>query len=348
MKPLSRRETLASTLALSALAVSSRLSLAAKAAQPLSGWREAVLIVPDLASWVDVLTEVGGWQLAWKGAPDSSLNALWSLPKRALTEQVLMRNRMADSGMLRLVVVTGAPQRRIRPYDQAWETGGISALDVRVPDMEATCRAVEARGWDGVADPVRYTAYGKDVSQWVARSPDGIRFSFIQRIAPPLPNAAELTPWGRVTNTAIIVRDLEASRNFFGKVLGMKQISQEKSVGGDGPNVMGMPWNFQRSLKIDICGFKGETPGDGPIELISMVDAQGRDHSANARPPNLGSAALRFIVPDVAAIAAMCKAGGFAPAAPVQAITLPPYGSTKAFAVSGPDGVWLEFIEQAA
>jgi catechol 2,3-dioxygenase-like lactoylglutathione lyase family enzyme len=346
MKTLSRREALTLSLALPALVASSG-GLKAMAANSIGGWREAVLIVPQPAPWIEVLTVVGGWEVAWRGAPDKILNALWSLPKDAVTEQVLMRNTVAPSGMLRLVTVTGAPQQRIRPYDQAWETGAINALDLRVTDMEATCRALDSRGWDAVSDPVRYTAYGKDVSQWAPRSPDGIRLSFIQRIAPPLPDTSELRPWGRAANAAIIVKDMDASRAFFGTVLAMKQISQTNSVGGDGPNVMGFPWEFQRSLKVDIAGFLGEGATESAVELISMPQARGRDYSANARPPNLGTAALRYIVPDVAAVAALCKTGGVAPSAPIQEVTIPPFGQVKAFAVSSPDGVWIEFIEHA-
>lgn len=346
MKILSRREALTSSLALAAIAGSSRAGLAAATGNPVGGWREAVLIVPQLAPWIEVLTVVGGWEVAWRGAPDKSLNHLWSLPKDAVTEQALLRNVAAQSGMIRLVVVTGAPQRRIRPYDQAWETGGIEAVDLRVTDMEAACRALESRGWDAASDPVRYTAYGRDVSQWAPRSPDGIRLSFIQRIAPPLADTSELKPWGRAANAAMIVKDMAASQAFFGKVLGLKQVSQTNTVGGDGANVMGLPWEFQRSLKVDIAGYAGEIGHDSAVELISMPQAQGRDYAANARPPNLGTAALRYVVPNIAAVAALCTAGGFAPAAPIQEIDTSPFGRTKVFAVSAPDGVWLEFIEQ--
>jgi hypothetical protein len=46
-------------------------------------------------------------------------------------------------------------------------------------------------------------------------------------------------------------------------------------------------------------------------------------------------------------VAAACEAGGFALAAPVQNITMAPYGRAKTFAVSGPERVWLEFIQPA-
>jgi hypothetical protein len=88
--------------------------------------------------------------------------------------------------------------------------------------------------------------------------------------------------------------------------------------------------------------------GDGAIELISMPATRGHDFASQARPPNLGIAALRFTVPDALALAMRLVKAGQTLAAPPQALQLAPYGLCRAFAVLGPDGAWLEFIEGAA
>ncbi len=339
-----RRGLIAAGLALTALP--GRAS--AEAGGPvLAGWREAILVVPDLAAWIETLTVVGGWEVIHRGAPDGSLNALWALPAEARTEQVLMRNIGARTGFLRLVKVTGAAQVRIRPDDQAWEAGGIQALDLRVVDMEATQAALHARGWRAPSAPVRYKTYGVEVIQWAPSSPDGVRLSFIQRIAPPLQGWSELKRWSRVANAAITVGDMAAAQAFFGGVLAMKAGFSTNTVGGDGPNVMGLPWALARTLPIDIEGYAGGPAGDGSIELISMPGARGRDFSGAARPPNLGIAGPRFIVPDAGLLAERLVKAGQVLAAPPQVLTLAPYGACRAFAVRGSDGVWLEFIEPA-
>lgn len=344
MKPLSRREALISTLAASALAASPASSLAA-GWDPV-GWREAVLIVPSLSPWIEVLTVVGGWETVSRSPPDDSLNNLWSLPMGATTEQALMRNPTAESGLLRLVLVTGAPQQRIRPHDQHWETGGIAALYVRTTDMEATRRALEARGWNAASIPVRYTIKTGEVSRWAPRSPDGIRLEFFQTLTAPAADAPAQKPWGQVVSAAIPIKNLDTGNALLAGVLGLKQAGHVETIGGDdGANKMGLPWALKRAAKVDIYGFSAGPNHGGGFDLILMPEAQGRDYSADARPPNLGSAALRFVVPDVAAVAAACEAGGFALAAPVQDIAMAPYGRAKIFAVSGPEGVWLEFIQ---
>jgi catechol 2,3-dioxygenase-like lactoylglutathione lyase family enzyme len=336
-----RRRLIATSLALATLPARQAL-----AAAGIGGWREAVLVVPNLAAWIDTLTVVGGWEVADRSAPDTSLNALWSLPPGAQTEQVLMRNIGAHTGFLRLVKVSGVAQTQIRPDDQAWETGGVQALDLRVVDMATTVEALHARGWRAPSAPVRYKTYGVEVIQWAPSSPDGIRLSFIQRIAPPLQGWTELKRWSRAANAAITVKDMAAAGAFFGATLGMKVISSSNTVGGDGPNVMGLPFALARTLPIDIKGYGGGLEGDGAVELISMPGAEGRDFSRDARPPNLGIAALRFMIADAAGLADRLVKAGQTLAAPVQGVRIAPYGVCRAFAVWGPDGAWLEFVER--
>jgi catechol 2,3-dioxygenase-like lactoylglutathione lyase family enzyme len=315
----------------------------------IGGWREALVVVPDVAPWIETLTVVGGWEVVHHGEPDRALNALWSLPSGARSRQVLMRNIGADTGFIRLVEVSGADQAPIRPDDQAWETGGVSALDLRVVDIEATRAALWRRGWRGPSDPVRYEAYpGIEVIQWAPVSPDGVRLSFIQRLAPPLTGWPELKRWSRAANAAMTVKDMAPAERFFGAVLGLTPAGVSHAVGGQGPNVMGLPWSFARTLAIDIHGYRAAAGHDGSVELICMPAAQGRDFAAAARPPNLGLAGLRFVVADAAALQARLTAAGVAPAAPLQVVAAPPEGHCRIFAVRAPDGAWLEFAERLA
>ena len=340
---LSRRRLLTAAGALGLYGQVSAQTVGAR--NGVGGWREAVVIVPDPEPWISTLITVGGWETAYRGAPNASLNAFWGLPKGATTEQVLMRNIGTDSGFLRLVRVRGAEQQTIRPDDQAWECGGVQALDLRVVSIEATRAALHARGWHGPSDPVRYKAYGGlEVIQWAPSSPDGVRLSFIQRIAPPLQGWPELKRWGRATNAAITVGDMAAAQAFFSGILGMTAVSSTNTVGGDGPNVMGLPWQVARRALVDIRGFGGASVGDGTIELISIPDARGREFSTAAQPPNMGLAALRIFVQDAQRLAVQLTTSG---ASPSQIFTtvVAPYGLSRVFAVTGAEGVRIEFIE---
>jgi catechol 2,3-dioxygenase-like lactoylglutathione lyase family enzyme len=318
------------------------------AAPLVTGWREAIIITPDPAPWVETLTQVGGWEVLARAGPDASLNRLWALTGDARSEQVLMHNAGTGRGYLRLVRVAGAAQRQIRPDDQAWETGGVSALDIRVADIEATRAALHARGWRAPSDPVRYHAYNVEVIQWAPVSPDGVRLSFIQRIAPPLSGWPELKRWSRAANAAIVTKDIAAGEAFFATGLGLPMVGHTNTVGGNGPNVMGLPWAFARRLKVDIRGFAGGPAGDSAVELIAMPGAAGRDFAGAAQPPNFGIAALRVLVTDAAFAAKTLAGRGIMPDAAVTEAAIPPYGSCRIFSVSGPDGVRLEFFQTPA
>lgn len=312
----------------------------------LAGWREAVVITPDPGPWIETLTQVGGWEVAYRGAPDSTLNALWSLPPTARTEQVLMRNVGVQTGFIRLVRARGVDQDWMRPDDQPWEPGGVQALDVRVVDIESTRSALHARGWRAPSDPVRYKAYGVEVIQWAPSSPDGVRLSFIQRIAPPLQGWSELKRWSRAANAAVTVTDMAAAEAFFGDVLGLTRAAATNTVGGDGPNVMGLPWDYARRTPVRIQGWTGGPGGEGAIELISMPSVLGRNHTSRCRPPNFGIAALRIVVGDAPGFARRLTLAGVA-VEPMRIVSIPPWGPARAFAVNGPDGVRLEFVELA-
>ncbi|HVY34413.1 MAG TPA: VOC family protein [Caulobacteraceae bacterium] len=309
----------------------------------MKGWREAVVIVADPAPWIETLTTVGGWEMAHRGPPDSALNAFWALPPQARSEQVVMRNIGTRMGYMRLVRVEGVEQQPIRPDDQAWESGGIQALDLRVVDIEATRKALHARGWRAPSDPVRYTTYGVDVIQWAPSSPDGVRLSFIQRISPPLQGWSELKQWSRLANAAITVRDMPAAKAFFSQTLAMPEASNSNTVGADGPNVLGLPWSLSRQTAVDIRGFAAGDAGEGAVELISIPEALGRDFAANAHPPNLGIVALRFQVDDIDGLARDLTARG-AEVSAVQSMAIAPYGTCRACTIQAPDGVRLELF----
>jgi len=315
------------------------MPLAAAAASLMPGWHEAVLIVPSLAPWIETLTTVGGWEVLARSAPDNGLNALWRLPAGVRTEQVVLRNIGAVTGYLRLIRVTGAPQVQIRPDDQAWETGGINALDMRVTSIAETCGALHARGWRAPSAPVQYRAYGVEDIQWAPVSPDGIRLSFIQRIAPKLTGWPELKHWSRAANAAVTTENITAAQAFFTRKLGWREVGHTNSIGSNGPNVMGLPYALARDLAVDIRGFSAGPNAGGSVELISIPAARGRDFSVNAHPPNFGIAALRIRTKNAAAAAARLNAG------PRTVLEIPPYGTCNAFSLTGTDGVCLEFFQ---
>ncbi len=313
----------------------------------IGGWREAVLSVADTAAWEQVLTEVGGWEVVRRGAGDVAWLELWQLPATARYAEVLMRNPGTETGYIRLVSFRGVPQVQMRSNGQTWETGGIFDLNVRVTDVAARFDELQARGWQGFGDPVRFTFGPFMVREWLGRGPDGIVFALIQREEPPLEGWPELRRFSRSFNSTQVVADLDASLRFYVDVLGFEiYVETEGPSDTPGPNVLGLPHNLVTEVSRRTVIVHPTGGNDGSVELIQFDGLTGRDFSALAKPPNLGVLTLRFPVADLLAVGERLIGGGFEPEARGRA-PLAPYGEVEVLAVRGPNGEWLEFFEEA-
>jgi catechol 2,3-dioxygenase-like lactoylglutathione lyase family enzyme len=180
------------------------------------------------------------------------------------------------------------------------------------------------------------------VIQWAPTSPDGVRLSFIQRIAPPLAGWGELKRWSRAANAAITTQDMVKAKAFFGDVLGLRMASSTNTIGADGRNVMGLPWSLSRKTSIEIAGFSADEGIDSSVELIFMPELLSRNFAADTHPPNLGIATLRFQVLGIDAMARTFSARGADIVSTLRLIDIAPYGPCHACAIQAPDGVRLE------
>lgn len=317
------------------------------AAQEISGWREAVLSVRNLDRWAATLAAVGRWEVAWRGAADPRLADAWRLPESARIDEMLLRNPGTDRGFVRLVRITGVPQQPIRSNGQTWETGGIFDLNVRVTDVAARFAELQARDWQGYADPIRFTFGPFVVREWLGRGPDGIVFALIQREQPPLEGWPLIRGFSRSFNSTQIVSDLDASLDFYVGLLGFEvYVETEGPSPAPGPNVLGLPYELAAEISRHTVIVDPAGRNEGSVELIEFDGISGRDFAERARPPNLGVLALRFPVDDLPALAKRLADRNW----PLEArsrLALPPYGEVELLALRGPNGEWLEFFEAA-
>ncbi|RMF97256.1 MAG: VOC family protein, partial [Gammaproteobacteria bacterium] len=287
------------------------------------------------------------WEVAWRGEADPRLVEAWRLPEAARIDEMLLRNPGTDRGFVRLVRITGAPQQQIRSNGQTWETGGIFDLNVRVTDVPARFAELQARDWQGYADPIRFTFGPFVVREWLGRGPDGVVFALIQREQPPLEGWPLIRGFSRSFNSTQIVRDLAASLDFYVGLLGFQvYVETEGPSPEPGPNVLGLPYELAATVSRHTVIVDPAGANEGSVELIEFDGLSGRDFAERARPPNLGVLALRFPVDDVPALAKRLADRNW----PLEArsrLALPPYGEVELLALRGPNGEWLEFFEAA-
>jgi catechol 2,3-dioxygenase-like lactoylglutathione lyase family enzyme len=313
-----------------------------------SGFAEVVVSVSHFGK-VPGLIQAGGWELLHGGPGAPGLHKAWGLKPTAGIEEQLLHVPSMPYGYLRFTRISNVPQEPIRPLDaRPWEPGGLWLLYTRSADDAALSRAMGDAGWPTVRGVHGFDFGELAVNEVHQHGPDGMVLSIIEQLKPPLDNPApKLT---HVFNAAVIVRDFDRAREFFIDKLGFKAW-MEVEWSGDNPGL---------TLLADLAAFRGvktirtvivhpQGGNLGSVELIGWDGAPaGRDFAERAKPPNLGSVALRFGVLDLAAHLDRLRGHGILPARPVTELTLEPYGRVRLAAVRSPDGVWLEFFEVLA
>ncbi|MFN2099797.1 VOC family protein [Altererythrobacter sp. MF3-039] len=313
------------------------------------GWRETLVSVSDLAEMERFYHEVLGWEIRTKGEVPREQLAAWNLPGEASASFVLVANPQTDRGFVRIVDFDGVPQRRIREHDQAWETGGIYNMNIRVADIAAASTKTTQAGWQAPSTPVNFIFGPFDVWEWIPRHPDGVRVALMERVSPPLTGWPHLKTSSRAFNSTQIVADLERAAAFYEGILGFEVYLDHTGPSTEpGEHVLGLSREAMTSVSrtVKIVNPPG-SPNDGSVELLEFQDYSGRDFSEHAVPPNLGNLMLRFPVSDLGALVAHFDKHEIPLEYQPIERELAPYGKVKIAAVRAPDGAWLEFFEEA-
>ena len=295
------------------------------------------------------LIDVGGYVRT--DLPDAGADqaAAWGLPDDcSRIAQVLLTAPSDPATVLRLVRFDGCEQAMIRPSQRVWDTGGIFDIDIFSRDARAAYRAlVERHGWTAFGEPADYVLGDFDVTQVVARGPDGMVAAIIeprQRSDVALPPPGALS---RPFNATQIVRDMDATIAFFIDILGWR-VTMAMDVEGavePGADVLGLPLPHARTTRRRMAIVHPDGTNDGSVELLQIVGLHGHDHADRAIAPNIGLFAARFPVADAdIAAAAIVARGGTLHCLPCD-VTIAGIGRTRLFAIRTPDGAILEFFQ---
>ncbi len=312
----------------------------------LKGFQEAVFSISNLERELDFYQRVCGWKLISRNQGSDTLKELWQLHASVEIEEAVLQNEGDHEGFLRLVQFSNVNQQQIRSATHAWDWGGIFDVNMRTPDMDTMYRELEDNGWNGYAEPLRYTFGIYDVSEVLMKGPDGITIAFMQRYAPPLEGFPHMKKTSRIFNSSIISDDMKASYDFYINKLGFEMFFQTPGIDRKvGHNVLGFPQNVNKEISVPVDIVRPDIKNFGSIEYLKANGLKGKDCSELAKPPNLGILMLRFPVRDADRYAATLKERGLTLNSEVQTLEIIPYGKLKVFSVRSPEGVWLEFIQ---
>lgn len=316
----------------------------------ITGFQEAVISVGDLDAANETWQTVGGYEVICDGPVEPGLAAFWGLPADTPMHNVVLRKGSGSRGFVRLVKIYGLPQVQIRSSGMPWDTGGFFDLYVYVSDVDTVFEQLRARGWQGYTDPVNYTLQVFDITEAIARGPNGEALVLMQRNAPPYDKVAAASESGMSWpfNTALLVPDYDANENFFANVLGWTvHLNGESLTPPPGLNPTAIPLNLASTLPRRFAAYaNSEDDRNGSLQILKTEGMTGVDFSDRTEPPNLGVLTMRVPVDDVDALAKQVEAKGYPIHVPVTSLTLPPYGPVKIMALKAPNGARIEFFEQ--
>jgi catechol 2,3-dioxygenase-like lactoylglutathione lyase family enzyme len=313
----------------------------------LQTYSEIVISVKNIDAVLPIYTEILGWKVIWRGKGDKSQIDFWDLPIETETEEVLLRFQNLEYGQIRLIQFKNIEQKLIRPAGQTWDTGGILDIDLRTSNLKKTYEELLELGWHAYSRPVIQKMGLFTVEEVLLKGHDEVVIALVHRSNPPHPNPFELH--GITSNvylSAMIVKDLEVSTNFFINQLGFISHNQI-SFKTDKPEttMFGLPHNLsdKTNVKLNIIG-STETR-DGLLDLVELEGLIGEDFSENSHPPNRGILMYRFPVKNLQNYYKFIQRNGVVPICKIGKVQLNSMGKVDIFAVQSPDGVWIEFFE---
>ncbi len=312
-------------------------------------WQEAVISVSDLDVTARFFKEIGGYKEHWRGELDASELRAFGLPKEASGEALLLGPADATSALVRLIRFDNAGRREpMRPGSRAWDSGCYFSLMIRVKDMQSIYDDAIRLGW-WTETPVTDLKFGASKLKVVIyRGPDGVQVQTYERLQPPLPAAiGEFDRLTRPFNMMQIVRDRDAAYDFFTQVLGFETFYKGKPYVATEPthSPLGIPINLTTSARYQ-AGIVYPVPGEfGRMEMIEMMDLEGRDYADRCHAPNLGLLAVRFPVTDIERSSALVQERGWTVDFPVSPVAISPYDTKQLFSVRTPDGAIVQFMQ---
>lgn len=311
------------------------------------GFSEAGISTRDINGWVDVLAEIGGWEVIWRGESPDSIKPLWGLDRDCRVLECLMGSAGGAGGYIRLFQFDCGEQEEIRAGTGTWDSGGIFDLDIRVPTLYPFLASLEQRGWLGVSQPIDWRFGPVQVREWLALGPDAVIIALIERLAPPLEQGwSGLEKFSHVFNSSQTVADMDRATGFYRKLGFLEVLHHHGSLSGQGGEVLGLSPEDAPKTPVDLVILQPEGTMSGSVELVKIEGMSNHDVASRALPYNLGLNLLRFPVNNLHSFATQIEEQGLHPiGGRIISTQLEPFGETEIMALQTPDGAWLEFYQ---
>ncbi len=307
----------------------------------IEGWNEVLVSVRDIERYTDFFAQFETWEAIDEGNVSASQLLAWQLPSSAQARYRVYANQGTVRGYIRLVEISGVEQVLMRPDSQSWDTGGIFDINMRARELESMAKDLRAQDWQGRSSVTQFSFGPFVVKEWISQNSDGFAVAFIERIEPELEGWPHFKKLSRTFNSTQIVKDIDAARAFYEKVLGFQLYLEHKGASKEpGENVLGLPHNLADKVERTVFILHPDGTNEGSVELLEFDGVTGRDNSDRTRLPNIGIAALSFPVKGIEHLENHLNAAGIEFVHGVKVI-----GDKRSMIAKSPEGAWLEFFE---
>jgi catechol 2,3-dioxygenase-like lactoylglutathione lyase family enzyme len=294
-----------------------------------------------------LFTQYGGWSKVLSRKTHPSILAAWQLPDSASASETLIQYRDIPYGRIRFVEIQGVPQMRMRPATKIWDTGGILDIDIRVHDIHQVFNDMSDRAWSGAAEPMPLPINGFVMDECLMSNADSMMIAFAKRHVPPLDLVAGKKFASHVYLSAMTVKNLTLSTQFYTEQLGFQLVNQNLTVEfpKNSPTNFGIPHNIadQYSLVLDLYSPDGTR--DTMVECIETRGLVGNDFSSRCIPPNRGILEHRIEVAGIDAYLKFVKSKNVVETIPLSIQAWSGFGRLKCFTITSPDGARMTFFE---
>jgi catechol 2,3-dioxygenase-like lactoylglutathione lyase family enzyme len=257
-----------------------------------------------------------------------------------LEMRMLMAMNVAGGGAIEIVQHTStAPKEPPSPIE--WGDIGILDVGVKAFRLDDVCRKLKGRGVEFLT-PVREMKldWGGTVRFAYLRDPDGLLVSLVEDPSGKRPRV------GGIVQVTVGVRDLDAAKDFYTKMLGFDQVVHETDdltgidevTGGKKTRmaVLRQPSTLKSSLPV---------LEPGSVRLVQTPDYRGRNTFEGRRWGDIGCMEFALDVDDVKSTFESLVAGGAERYQPPTLMDMGS-GSVGSFAyVKDPDGNTIEMVE---
>jgi catechol 2,3-dioxygenase-like lactoylglutathione lyase family enzyme len=315
----------------------------------------AVIGVEDmdksLAFYRDSIGLTASAPATWAG---EAFEKHWHLPPGSAAEAVFCELPGCEVGRVLLLKFNAAKRRRIRPDDVA-RAFGLVNLNFYSDDIRADTRKLQALGYKFWSEPTHYnlSSSAGAPTEVVFDGPDSVAINLVELTGTdPNTRVGQMrayvrdhgrTPTGftPVVTTSHCARNIKKAADFYTIVLKSGILIDAVMSSPEQNNFLRLPEKAKTAVK-----FIQGNHMFGKIALSQPVNYPCVDMVSTAVAPNIGYIAQTFVVKDLAAAEAACKALSCEVYSPRAELDMPGVGRCQSLIVRNPGSGALQQIVQ--